>query len=249
MKQVLNGTRQYQIALSLALLLVTIIIYFQYDQSFTSRKIMDNGVQTKKLTLSDLDYYDTWRKIYKLIPSEYSMGHIGMFPKQCEFYSILSEKYHRICEIGFGWGHSSAVFLRNPSNHLRMFDIWHEMKNSIHLLFNKLYGERFMLTKINSENLTPSHLEGCDLISIDAVHDGYHVDMDTRNSCVLNPGSALLFDDCEVPSIKDVLINMELRGFINNLIILKHPNFTNPEMSIGYYGPHQNKEYCFAYCK
>ena len=149
------------------------------------------------------------------------IGNIAMYPEQVNYYlrKASNPSVRTICEVGFGVGHSTIVYLTaNPSATLYTFDWFVYMsaapddprytahRTAVPLLQN-MFGSRWIQVPGDSASSLKMFRQRhsnvkCDLVSIDGGHFYDVVRNDTVNILPLTRENAeLIYDDLQDPAL------------------------------------------------
>lgn len=143
------------------------------------------------------------------------IGNIAWFPEQTMYYyrQAAREEVRTICEVGFGAGHSTVIYLTaNPHVKVYTFDYFvfesdtdekYAVQRTAAKFIDGFFTGRWTRVPGGSEESVPDFIAKhpdvkCDLISVDGGHFYSNLRLDTQN--VLNFGAekaSILYDDLQ----------------------------------------------------
>lgn len=162
----------------------------------------------------------------EVVPRKKQVGHMGWLNNMCMYFWRIahSNSVNHICEVGFGNGFSSTLFLTAGNATMISFDLFpdegvvhvrgkHDMQSFMQFmpksqgaarkLINHLFPGRFTAYAGSSEFSIPAFVQNnpgykCDLIYIDGCHEKDPTLNDIRNFRALAHNETIvLFDDLE----------------------------------------------------
>lgn len=193
--------------------------HFRCDQSFD--QVMHHFEKLQK-TLDEA------------VPREKQVGHMGWLNNMCMYFWRVahSKSVNHICEVGFGNGFSSTLFLTAGNASMISFDLFpdegathvkgkHDMQSYMQYmpksqgaarrLINHLFPGRFTAYAGSSEFSIPTFIQNnagykCDLIYIDGCHEKIPTLNDIRNFRALaHSETIVLFDDLENTAVNGAI--------------------------------------------
>lgn len=248
--------------------LIVLYTYFRHSVSMNGAITLDNSFMhnynniTHEISFPNpiffhnlAKYYDWMDKIQTHLDDaaktrEGVIGNIAWFPSQVYYYarSASLDWISNICEIGYGAGHSTILYLSiNPRAHIYSFDLFPDNEdNQIHtpgetLVFqqafqavtlkaiddNRELASRFHKIIGNSNSSIPkfikknSHFK-CDLLSIDGSHNPPQPFFDMFHSQPLaHQHTIVLLDDMQSRPVKAELEKAIQLGFLEHYECLK----------------------------
>lgn len=178
------------------------------------------------------NFYELQAILDSKVPRDKQVGHSGWLTNMCMYYWNQAHSPHikTICEVGFGNGFTSTIWLTSGDATVYSFDLFPEegkvvasaemgdfvnymgasQNTAIHFLQNK-FPSRFHPIRGYSDKTVPEFARvnssvKCDIILIDGSHTTQGTLVDFRNFKKLaHKGTTVLIDDLEDPNVSQAV--------------------------------------------